>query len=365
MLSYIVWDINPEIFTIPGINFPLRYYSLFFALGFIISQQIMFYFFRKDGRPQKDVDTLTIYMVVATVIGARLGHVIFYEPEIFVEDPIGVIRFWNGGLSGLASHGGAFGILFALWLYARKRPNQSYFWILDRIVIVVALTGCLIRLGNFMNSEIVGKPTNSQYGVVFARLAEEWIMARNDAILDVEAEKGGTVGETPVTLDITVRRNYRNDMEIDRLLQAAVQPVLTSSRVIEDVYLPPGQEPKFDIWRDPSGVEVKLQAAGIARHPSQLYESSFYLALFLVLFFLWKRYRTTWAEGKIFGIFLIALFGFRFLVEFVKADQVAFEADIPLNMGQWLSIPLVLAGIFVLIYVSRKHKETHANVSEN
>ncbi|MGB3616771.1 MAG: prolipoprotein diacylglyceryl transferase [Catalinimonas sp.] len=356
MLSYIVWDPNPELFTVPGINFPLRYYSLAFALGFIISQQIMVYFFRKDGRPESDVDALTVYMVLATIVGARLGHVIFYEPEILLEDPVGVIRFWKGGLTGLASHGGAAGILFALWLYARKRPDQSYFWILDRIVIVVALTGSLIRFGNFMNSEIVGKPTGTDRGVVFARSAEEQLAYGSQALLDVEASKGGTVGEAPVQLKFELPRTYSNDMLVESLLNQAALPPLQDPRyrVTDDVFLPEGTGLTPEVWRDPTGVYATVDVAGVPRHPSQLYESLFYLALFVVLFLLWRRYRNGWPEGQIFGIFLIALFGFRFLIEFSKENQVAFEDNIPLNMGQWLSVPLVLAGVLVLAMINRR-----------
>ncbi len=174
MISYIIWDGSPEILSIG--SFALRWYGLLFALGFLISQQVLYYIFRKEGKPEKDVDTLTIYMVVATILGARLGHVIFYQPELFVTDPLSILLpfefspFKFTGLQGLASHGGAFGILFALWLYSRKKkPGQSYIQVLDRIVIVVALTGALIRSGKFFNSEIIGLPSNKPFSVVFIK----------------------------------------------------------------------------------------------------------------------------------------------------------------------------------------------------
>ena len=172
ILSYIIWNASPEIFSFG--SFALRWYGLFFALGFLISQQILYYMYRKEGKPEKDVDTLTIYMVIATILGARLGHVIFYQPEIIWTDPLGIFLpfefnpFRFTGLQGLASHGGAIGILFALWLYSRKKkPGQNYLQVLDRIVILVALTGALIRLGNYFNSEIIGLPTDKPWGVVF------------------------------------------------------------------------------------------------------------------------------------------------------------------------------------------------------
>jgi phosphatidylglycerol:prolipoprotein diacylglycerol transferase len=175
LLSYIIWNGSPEIFTIPipflDTQITLRWYGLLFALGFLVGQQILYYIFKKEGKPEKDVDTLTIYMVIATVIGARLGHVLFYEPERYLSNPLDILKIWEGGL---ASHGAAVGILFALWLYARKKnPGQNYLQTLDRIVILVALTGALIRLGNFYNSEIIGKPTHNDNGVVFARNVTE------------------------------------------------------------------------------------------------------------------------------------------------------------------------------------------------
>lgn len=199
MLSYILWNANPEIFSIG--SFSLRWYGLFFALGFLISQQVLYYIYRKEGKPEKDIDTLTIYMVLATIIGARLGHIFFYQPELLWENPLGVFlpfeftpEFRFTGLQGLASHGAAIGILFALWLYSRKKkPGQNYLQVLDRIVIVVALTGCLIRLGNFFNSEIIGIPTNSSLGVVFVGRVEE-ALKRND------------MGENPVE-SITIVKN--------------------------------------------------------------------------------------------------------------------------------------------------------------
>jgi phosphatidylglycerol:prolipoprotein diacylglycerol transferase len=199
--SYLIWNGSQEIFSIGWLS--LRWYGLLFALGFIISMQILYYMFKKEGKPESDVDTLTIYMVVATILGARLGHVLFYQPELFWEEPLGVLLpfefspFRFTGLQGLASHGGAIGILIALWLYAnysitfskkvevkeggsgakkekinrgifvkkRTKPGQSYIQTLDRIAILVLLTGALIRFGNFFNAEIVGVPTNGPMGV--------------------------------------------------------------------------------------------------------------------------------------------------------------------------------------------------------
>jgi prolipoprotein diacylglyceryl transferase len=166
LLTHITWDFNPDIINIPFINHPLRWYGLLFALSFLISQQIMYFIYKREGRPTKEVDTLTFYMVVATIVGARLGHVLFYNPTYYFQHPLKILATWEGGL---ASHGGAIGILIAIYLFARK-TKVDYLWILDRIVIVVALTGCMIRLGNLMNSEMVGLPTRLPWGFIFTKM---------------------------------------------------------------------------------------------------------------------------------------------------------------------------------------------------
>jgi len=264
-LQYIIWDVSPEIFDTE--YFSIRWYGLLFALGFLLGQQVLIYIFKKEGKPERDVETLTVYMVLSTVIGARLGHCLFYEPEYYLSNPIKILKIWEGGL---ASHGATIGILFALWLYARKKKDQSYLWVVDRIVITVALAGGLIRLGNLMNSEIIGKPTDVPWAFVFT--AED-------------------------------------------------------------------QQP---------------------RHPAQLYEAISCFILFGFLFWLWSRRKAKTPEGSLLGIFLIYIFTLRFLYEFLKEDQVAFEKDMVLNMGQWLSIPAVLGGIFVLLIANRNAKKRDA-----
>src|SRR5688572_3347134 len=163
IFTYIIWDVNPDIFTIPIINHPFRWYGLFFALAFLISSQIMNFIYKKEGRPTAEIDTLTIYMVFATIVGARLGHVLFYDPVYFFQNPQKIIAIWEGGL---ASHAGVIGILIAIYLFARK-TKVSYLWALDRISIVAALTFCMIRLGNLMNSEMIGTPTDLPWGFIF------------------------------------------------------------------------------------------------------------------------------------------------------------------------------------------------------
>jgi phosphatidylglycerol---prolipoprotein diacylglyceryl transferase len=260
ILSEIIWNPNPDIFTIPGINWPLKWYGVMWLLGFVLSQQFMFHFFKKDGKPAEDVESLTLYIFISTILGARLGHFLFYQPSAFIENPLQIIL---PPYAGLASHGATIGILTGLYLFCRKK-NYDYLWMLDRLVIVVALTGGFIRLGNLINSEIIGKPTDLPWAFVFK------------------------------------------------------------------------------------------QVDNVPRHPGQLYEAIFCFILFAVLFSVWKNRRKVMYNGVIFGIFLITLFGQRFLVEFVKENQEQFEDTLALNMGQILSIPLVLIGFYVLYYAYTK-----------
>lgn len=166
-MLYIHWDVSPEIFRIG--NFAIRWYGLLFAIAFYVGYLIMAYIFKKEKVPPEQLDKLTLYMIIGTVIGARLGHVIFYEPGYYFAHPLEIIKIWKGGL---ASHGGAIGILIALWIFAKRETEKSYLWVLDRMVIVIALGGTFIRTGNLMNSEIVGKPTTVPWAFVFERLPE-------------------------------------------------------------------------------------------------------------------------------------------------------------------------------------------------
>lgn len=256
------WDVNPEIFRIG--SFAVRWYGLLFASGFFFGYLIFLRFFKKEGLSVDLLDKLTIYMALGTVIGARLGHCLFYEPEYYLHNPVEILKIWRGGL---ASHGAAIGILAALWLFVRKY-KFSFIWILDRIVVVVALGGAFIRLGNLMNSEIYGVETSLPWGFVFIRNLEM-----------------------------------------------------------------------------------------VPKHPTQIYESLTYFLIFLLLLWLYYRNDAKPKPGLLFSLFLILVFGMRFLIEFIKEDQVAFEAGMNLNMGQWLSIPFFLLGAGILVWSLRRRKK--------
>ncbi|MFD2570255.1 prolipoprotein diacylglyceryl transferase [Spirosoma soli] len=168
MLQYIIWDVDPEIFRIG--SWPVRWYGLLFAAGFLIGVQIMIHIFRTEKKPLSDTDSLLITVVISTILGARLGHFLFYEPYMFIQDPLYII---TPPFNGLASHGGILGIIIGLWLYSHRRSSQTsgqtFLWVSDRICIVGALAGAFIRFGNLMNSEIFGKPTDVPWAFIFLR----------------------------------------------------------------------------------------------------------------------------------------------------------------------------------------------------
>ena len=261
MFQYVIWNIDPDIFRIG--SWPVRWYGLLFAVGFLLGVQIMTYIFKTEKKPLSDSDPLLLMMVISTILGARLGHFLFYEPAMFLSDPLRIII---PPYAGLASHGAVIGIIIGIWLYSRRASSrttgQTFLWVIDRIAIVAPLSGAFIRFGNLMNSEIFGKPTNVPWAFVFLRNNE---------------------------------------------------------------------------------------FSQVPRHPTQLYESLSYLALFFLLFWYWRAYRKQSAPGTMLGIFLVWVFGFRFVWEFFKENQETFESSMALNMGQLLSIPAVLLGLILLL----------------
>lgn len=271
IIHTITWNVDPEIFHIGQLS--IRWYGLLFAMAFLSGYIVFTRFLATERLTSEMLDQLLIYVAVGTVVGARLGHCFFYEPEYFLKNPIEILKIWKGGL---ASHGAAIGILLALWLYIRKH-KLSFLWLIDRIVIVVALGGAFIRLGNLFNSEIYGLPTDLPWGFEFVR----------DKLYD------STTGELLPT---------------------------------------------------------------VPRHPTQLYESLSYILIFVFLFTFYRKRYLKVRDGFIFGIFMILLFSARFLIEFVKNDQVAFEAGMKFNMGQLLSLPFILAGIIMIIWTGKHPK---------
>ncbi len=367
LLSYLIWSPDPDFFTIPLIDRPVRWYGLLFALGFIISQQILMWIFRTDGKPEKAVETLTVYMVIATVVGARLGHCLFYAPEYYLSDPIKILYVWEGGL---ASHGGAIGILIALWLFARKYKDEyRLFWILDRMGIVVALTGALIRTGNFMNSEMEGVQTNTSTGVVYARFTEDVL---NDAlsykgIADIEFEQGGDMesdlpGIVPITARVSFERNITITEEDKRFVESRLrQALLSYTEIKQHIDFGSDQPLAYKFYEQRGTNYLDIYGLGIVRHAAQLYEAGYCILLFLLLLWLWKEKRNKLPEGFIFGVFMTLLWMLRFADEFFKMNQEEFEEEMVLNMGQWLSIPMALIGIIVMVWSFQKNNKSLNN----
>jgi len=363
MLNFIIWSADPVIFKIPlpgGNEHPIVWYGLLFALGFIVSQQFMLWFFRAEGKNVKDVDQLTMYMVVAVIVGARLGHCLFYNPDHYLANPLEILKIWEGGL---ASHGGALGILVALYLYSRKKADQSYIWVLDKVALVVCLVGLFIRFGNFMNSEIIGLPTDSDYGVVFARNVEELFLDSKRGIEEVNFSKGGEAKrDSPGQVPVTIQLKFEKGIELSEKEAASFigmnikSAFMRYSTLTEHFYQDSSQPLNYKLYKERGVQYVDIYTLGIPRHPAQLYESVYCLFIFLLLLHIWYHHRHQFADGFIFSIMMIVLWSARFIDEMFKENQEAFEDSLALNMGQILSIPMIAIGVIMLIITLKKGK---------
>jgi len=265
-LNYIHWNADPEIINIMGIS--IRYYGLLFVSGLVLCIYILDWIYKRENIPSEHLQILSIYGMIGILVGARLGHCLFYEPAYYFSHPLeiilpitfppdGGIKFI--GFQGLASHGGVLGLLIALYLYSRK-TKHSMIDTIDLIGVVVGLSFGFIRLGNFMNSEIIGIPTTLPWGVIFER--------------------------------------------VDNL----------------------------------------------PRHPAQLYEAISYFIIFAIMMILYKKMRDRLKNGFFFGLATVLFVTARFLIEFVKENQVGFENGMTINMGQLLSLPYLVVGIGFIIY---------------
>ena len=305
-MHFLTFTWNP----IEGIDlgfFMIRFYSLSYVIAFIVGWFIMKRFFTNEKISMDKLDSIFIYMVVAILVGARLGHVLFYEPETILADPLSVVlpfktvpEFEFTGFRGLASHGAAIGIIIALIYFNRKKLKFPVLWIFDRVVITVAIGGAFVRLGNFMNSEIVGRPSgNFPLGVRLVRNADDM--------------------------------HPKTAMKITGLNDP------------NDAYNAIANDPQY----------AEVLASIPFRHPTQLYEAFGYVITFLILWYIYWKTSKKQNPGYIFGWFLILLFSTRVIVEFFKEVQVADRESWFLNTGQLLSIPFIIAGIYIL-YISRK-----------
>ncbi|MFA9188039.1 prolipoprotein diacylglyceryl transferase [Flavobacterium sp. FBOR7N2.3] len=298
----IVW--NPS----EGIDlgfFVIRFYSLMFVVAFGLGWYIMKNIFERENESIEKLDSLFVWTVLATLIGARLGHVLFYDWEYFRNHLLEIFlpfrfspKFEFTGFQGLASHGAAISIIVAMYYYSKKILKRPLLWILDRVVIAVASGAIFVRLGNFFNSEIVGKETNSPFGIKF---------------LHDYYSKADAVNATQIS-----------------------NP--------KEAYTAIATDPKF----------ADLLGQVPVKHPAQLYEAVCYVFVFAILFFLYWKTEARKKAGFLFGLFLVLLFSVRMVVESVKESQGGFENALGLlSTGQWLSIPFILIG-FYFIFTAEK-----------
>lgn len=336
----------------------IRWYSVLFAMGFILGFRIMLRYFKQEGISEKMLDKMLVYSVIATVVGARLGHVFFYDWDSYKDNLWEIVKVWKGGL---ASHGAAVALIIAMWLFGKKLVEyfdsasvyQRSLWALDRLVITVALAGCFIRLGNFANSEIYGNISNSAIETVFVTNVQDGLEAVfRDYFESVDMSPTGEVYETdsikyPVyTLSVTPAIGTgRTDQEITSVFSTSVPRYLENLEQNRKNALPmPGEDTSYN--QDTGQLEMKV--LGVPRLPTQLIESLGYLLIYLILRFLFTKEGLRYRNGFMFGAFLVLIFGFRFVIEYWKDYQSAFEAEMTLNRGQQLSIPLVIIGLYFL-----------------
>lgn len=270
MLSDITWTADPAIFTIGSKE--IRWYSLMFIIGFGIGYKIVERMWRRESINPKWIDPLLYYTLIGTVVGARFGHCLFYDPGYYLSHPIEILKVWEGGL---ASHGGVLGIIVAIYFYSKHVSRQNMLWTFDKLVVPTGLVAALIRIGNLMNHEVYGHPTDLPWGFRFIENLHAWRQ---------------------------------------------------------------GAEPIFSA---PS-------------HPTQIYEAVCYLLTFVLCMWLYFKKEAWKKEGLIFGIFMICIFTARFFIEFLKNNQEDFEAAMPINMGQSLSIPFIVMGIYFVVRAWRR-----------
>lgn len=352
-----IWNANPEIIS----GFPPRWYGLLFASGFLVGSYIMRWIYKLEGRDPEEVERLTIYMVISTIVGARLGHCLFYDPIYYLSNPLKILYVWEGGL---ASHGAAIAIILGMIIYSKK-ANEKFFWVIDRIVIVVCIAGAFIRTGNFMNSEILGLPTGSENGVVFARSVNDILTFRFDGRIENITFHKREAESSSNGVPITIRLKYGDGVGVDitsenEYYQSNVKSYILGYEGIRDhIYQDPNQDLDFKIYQNGNNFYAEIYTVGIPRHPAQMYEAFYCILLFILLFSLWYFKRETLNDGFIFSIFLIILWSLRFIDELLKENQVPWEDDIPLNMGQWLSIPLIILGVILFIKTFPSKKKSN------
>lgn len=344
-LLTITWDMDRGLDL--GI-LTLRYYSLLFAGGFVLGYFLMKKMFKDAGISIDKLDTLLTYVVIATVVGARLGHVLFYEWDYYSQHPIEIFKVWKGGL---ASHGAAIAIIIAVIIYSRRVLHKSSLWMLDRLVITVAIAAALIRMGNWFNSEIYGAIENSPLQTVFLNPARERMTDAFPFITDAEF----TLQDADMITDSVNYPVYYVRFRTDTAKSSGLTATYALMNQVADYMNGLDRDEKNILFPHDFIAESYINGTpgvyfgyimGVPRNPTQIYEAFGYLMIFFILYRIYLSGNLAHRRGFIFGLFLILVFGFRFFIEFYKEVQVSSELGDRLNLGQKLSIPLVLTGLF-------------------
>lgn len=349
-LIAIIWNFKPEIFTnldIPIIS-NVRWYGLLWAISFILAFQIIERMYKKENKNLAELDSLFFFSLIGCIVGARLGHCLFYAPAHFLQNPLEILMINQGGL---ASHGGGIGLFIACILFQRKFKSQSLRSILDKIALTVALAGCLIRFGNFLNSEIIGTPSDSAYSVAFVENVNAYLRSDNyygKSLQKIEYLKHDSKADT--TINGVHFPAYKMNLTFDRSIATPIEKNNVFAYLDSQHIIPVNEDTII------SGNEVSRSVYLVTRHPAQLYESISCLVLFAFMMYLYFiKYKGAIPEGLLIGTFLTFVFTLRFLYEFIKENQEVHEEGWLLNTGQLLSIPSVLVGIFFL-YKALKDK---------
>ena len=352
MIATILWDFPNHI---PIAGFELRFYSLMFIISFVVGQYGMQYAFKKENVNPKLMDSLVYWMVGATIIGARLGHVFFYDWGYYKNHLGEILMVWKGGL---ASHGAAISIVLAMIWWSQRIAKKHPIWTLDRIVIVVALAGGFIRMGNWFNSEIYGAPANSSVETVFVEAGRASIeRGYGENIRSLTFDETVTVFTTDSLNYPVLEAQFRfiglNENQTGEYVNNYLARILNATSK-DNANILSYQDATAKVYTDENGAFASINVLGVPRYPTQLFEAAAYWLIFVILAFLYLKTNAKNRRGFIFGAFLIGVFGFRFFVEYYKEIQVSFETSMSLNMGQWLSIPLVISG-FYLMLTSKEH----------
>lgn len=353
----IIWSIGPEV--IPGFDRPNKY-ALLFIGGILLGYYIVKRIYTREKTDVKELDNLLMWVIVATILGARLGHVFFYEWDYYKEHLGEILMVWKGGL---ASHGAAIGIIIGLFLFRYFKSDKAVLWTLDRVVIAVAIAGCFIRFGNLMNSEIKGKPGDGTMSMIFVKNYEKklrgYFAQDVDVTYEVTGEDSLYNGVVHPEYKITVKLPAENNKAITNYIISEANSGYQEA--FEIMAMNRGKLSEDEISEDQFTIYLYL----IPRIPTQIIEAIGYLMIFFALFALYWKTNAGRIQGFIFGAFLIGVFGFRFFVEYLKVGQADRDSETLINTGQMLSIPFVLVGLFFVLRKVKDLKKGYVDLEDN